>query len=53
MAGRVLNTLLDNSRTRTFKLQSLLSRNYGETMPIHKISIPGNKVKLRYFTQLV
>ena len=27
------------------------ARNYAETVPFHKISTPGNLVKLRYFTQ--
>ena len=27
------------------------ARNYAETMRFHKISTPGNQVKLRYFTQ--
>ena len=26
-------------------------RNYAETVPSHKFSIPGNYVKLRYFSQ--
>ena len=29
------------------------ARNYAETVPFHKISTPGNKVKLRYFLQRV
>ena len=28
-----------------------ISRNYTETVTFHKISTPGNKVKLRYYTQ--
>ena len=27
------------------------ARNYAETVPFRKISIPGNQVKLRYFSQ--
>ena len=27
------------------------TRNYSETVPFHKISIPGNYMKLRYFAQ--
>ena len=28
-------------------------RNYAETVPFHKISTPGNSVKLRYFMQCI
>ena len=28
-----------------------ITRNYVETVPFHKISTPGNQVKLRYFSQ--
>ena len=28
----------------------LFAQNYAETVPFHKISAPGNQVKLRYFT---
>ena len=28
-----------------------IARNYAETVPFHKISTPGNQVKLRYFLQ--
>ena len=28
-----------------------ITRNYAETLPFHKISTPGNWVKLRYFLQ--
>ena len=30
-----------------------IARNYAETVPSHKISAPGNEVKLRYFMQYV
>ena len=35
---------------RSFRMVSF-ARNYAETVPFHKISTPGNQVKLRYFTQ--
>ena len=29
---------------------TVISRDYAETVPFHKISTPGNQVKLRYFS---
>ena len=29
-----------------------IAQNYAETVSLHKISTPGNQVKLRYFSQL-
>ena len=34
-----------------FRITMRIARNYAETVPFHKISIPENKVKLLYFTQ--
>ena len=36
----------------SIKSQSqVIGGSYAETVPFHKISTPGNQVKLRYFSQ--
>ena len=41
---------MENLWKGTVSSQFRAIRNYAETVPFHKISIPGNKVKMRYFT---
>ena len=46
--------LRDDSTTsghRNDNVSRRFARNYAETVPFHKISTPGNKVKLRYLAQ--
>ena len=33
------------------QFQQSIGRNYAETVPLHKVSTPGNQVKLRHFLQ--